>query len=290
MSATNTIIVYLIILGSLLLASGCWLLLRQRNTSTTNDDLLYTLTHDELANPLQSALATLDNLERRNSDIHRTNKKQDNAIDHAEMHGNSNQNLSDFRDLRLSLQKLSGTTRNLRELAMLNMPARARLRERVNLVSIVQRMVVDLGPITEKQSIRLLYEGADSAIYVLQHEHTLQRILGNVLDNAIKYCADVEKPCVVISVSEANRCASIVISDNGTGMTPERCQSLGQAPQKPTAHNIGTQGSGIGLYLVYRLLEQNDGQISVSSEITRGTIVSIQLPLASAHGKTEPSA
>jgi len=168
---------------------------------------------------------------------------------------------------------------------MLNMPARARLRERVNLVSIVQRLVVDLGPATERQSIRLVYEGADSAIYVLQHEHTLNRILGNLLDNAIKYSANSEKPCVVISVNERKRHAAVVVSDNGTGITPERLKSLGQAPQKPTAHNIGTQGSGIGLYLVYRLLKQNDGKISVNSEMGRGTVVSILLPLANNHGK-----
>jgi len=242
------------------------------------------------ANPLQSALATLDNLERKNSNPPNTVKIQNNTNHYlaGTQDANSN-NLSDLHDLRTSLLKLSGTTQNLRELALLNMPARARLRERVNLVSIVQRLVVDLGPTVERLSVRLVYEGANSAIYVLQHEHTLKRIFGNLLDNAIKYSLDSEKPCVVISVSEQKRYAEVVVSDNGAGIAQERLKSLGQAPQKPTAHNIGTQGSGIGLYLVHRLLQQNDGHISIDSEIGRGTVVSIRLPLVNNHDKLNES-
>jgi len=74
----------MVILGKLLFGCAYWLLFRQQHNPNTNDDLLYTLTHNELTNPLQSALASLDNLERRNSAIHGTdNSNAFNAQDTA---------------------------------------------------------------------------------------------------------------------------------------------------------------------------------------------------------------
>lgn len=276
----------LLILGTVLIFCGWWLHRvrgKHDKDSTPNEDLLYTLTHDELANPLQSALATLDIMERRNrspagNEVH--------DISNTDSDGRTDQQSADLRDLRTSLQKLTDTTRNLRELAMLQMKSRARIREKINLVSIAQRLVVDLGPIAAEQSVRLVYEGDDKAIYVLQQEHTVKRVLGNILDNAIKYSIGNENPCVVISVSENRPYAEIIISDNGLGMSADRLKNLGQSPQKPTAQNIGTRGSGIGLYLVYKILEQNDGTIVVESELGKGTVAKIQLPLVNTNSKS----
>lgn len=265
-------IIVLGLLGSLLLLTGFLLHRYLHSGKKTNVELLYTLTHDELANPVQSALSTLDNIERRAPAL-------EGLLNRHQADSEYTLYLSDLKDLRSALLKLINTTHNLRELSLLQMQDRAYVRDKINLVSVVQRMIVDLGPAAEEKSVRLVYEGSDAAIHVLQRASTLRRILGNIIDNATKYSGSNEEPCVVVSVSTQNRYAQVVISDNGVGMSPDRLNSLGKVPQKPTAKNIGTKGSGVGLYLVYQLLEQAGGKIKIDSAQGLGTTVTVLLPL-----------
>jgi signal transduction histidine kinase len=71
------------------------------------------------------------------------------------------------------------------------------------------------------------------------------------------------------------------VRDTGIGMTPEQIP-LALEPfrqiSSPFARN--TEGTGLGLALVKSLVECHDGSLSIESEINKGTVVKIVLPLA----------
>jgi len=265
---TNSILpVLLLSLGLIQIVCGFYLINYQRKRNANTANFLYTLTHDSLSNPIQSANTAVQNIEReiRNVDA-RAALIDDGSI----------------KDLKAELKRLSRTSHNLRQLAILEVDNRSEVRERINLVSVAQHVVLELGTEAENSGVKLLYEGCNHKITLLQQPEFVHNILKNIIHNAIKHCVGQSDPLVVISVSVAGTNARIVISDNGVGISSDQLKTLTSIPQKPVAWNIGKFGSGLGLYLVKRLVEQCRGKLHIESKPTRGTKVTITLPMLSA--------
>jgi len=253
--------IVLAILGLTGVISGLSLLKKQKQNDADIATIMYSITHDELSNPVQSALATVDNLQ--------------NSISQQSTHLHK-----DVTSLRNSLMRLTEVTRNLRALAFLEIPNASRTTERVNLVGVLQRLIVELGEKADRKNVRLIYEGGDSAIYVLAKKEDLERLFSNLIHNGIKYRSrDAKEAFVVLSIAQQTRKVQIVVSDNGVGISAIRLTSLGQAPQRPDANNIGTRGAGLGLYLTSKIVNSYQGTISVESTEKRGTSVTVTLPL-----------
>jgi len=261
----NLPIAMLLLVGIVSLVGGLWLLRRLSTYESNIASIVYSLTHDELANPIQSALSTVENLE------------QKNALQ-------SSDSINDIVALKKSLIRLTNVTKNLRTLALLDTANTAAAKERVNLVGLVQGLIAEVGDRAEKDSVRLVYEGGDSPIYILAKPLDLERLLSNLLDNGIKYKNPEAESCVVISVSKTKRKACIVVSDNGVGISPERLITLTEQPQKPDAKNFGTRGAGLGLYLSRKVVESNRGSLRIDSAVQKGTTVTIEMPLLKGGG------
>lgn len=253
------VVFILALMGTMLMALAFWLKYQTAKREADIASLMYSLTHDELSNPLQSAMTALDNLNRKNKSL---NSESSVHLD----------------DLTVSLGRISNTTKNLRALALVDMPKVARVRERINAVSAIQSLVVENGEKAETEGVRLIYEGDDNPIYVLEQKINLHRIFSNILDNAVKYVVGCEDACVVINVSQENRFLIVLISDNGKGMPADKVKSVGTAPQRPTAQNVGTKGSGLGMYLVNKLVKQAGGTLDVNSQLGVGTQVRVRIP------------
>jgi two-component system phosphate regulon sensor histidine kinase PhoR len=257
----NIVLALFLVGGALLVLSGMWLLKRSRSKQSNSASLLYSLTHDELSNPIQSALAALTNLERR-------------------IPTNAHEQRQDAASLRQSLNRLTDVTRNLRALAMIETPDVQRVRERVNLAAVSQSLVMELGEIAEASGVRLAYEGGDEPVFVLAQKVDLQRVLTNIIDNGIKYSRSVPQASVLVSLTPTRQHARIVVTDNGVGMTCERLKTVGSLPQRPTARTVGTTGAGLGLYLVKQIVDHYHGKLSIDSVEGRGTTVTLDFPIA----------
>jgi len=263
----NLLPTLLLLLGLVLIVSGFYLINYQRKRNANTANFLYTLTHDSLSNPIQNANVAVQNIEREVKNEDTCSKL---------LEGGS------IQDLKVELNRLSRTSHNLRQLALLEVDQSSEVRERINLVSVAQRVVLDLGAEAENAGVKLLYEGRNQRLTVLQQPEYAHNIIKNIIHNAIKHCADLEDPLVVISVSTVGRYAKIVVSDNGAGISPEQLKSLTAVPQRPMAWDIGKFGSGLGLYLVKRLVEQCRGKLHIESEPGKGTKVTITLPMLNA--------
>jgi signal transduction histidine kinase len=80
---------------------------------------------------------------------------------------------------------------------------------------------------------------------------------------------------VTVAISSKEDCAIITVSDTGRGMT-EQQQSQIFRPFYTTRSN----GTGLGLSLVRRIVEEHLGRIEVTSNVGKGSTFEVQLPFA----------
>lgn len=100
----------------------------------------------------------------------------------------------------------------------------------------------------------------------------------NVLRNAVEH-NDAETPIVSVTVEAVEETAIVRVADNGPGI-PEEC--------KETLFERGEHGDdGFGLFLVHRLVTQYGGHVRTADDGTRGTVVTITVPLVETRGSDE---
>jgi signal transduction histidine kinase len=73
---------------------------------------------------------------------------------------------------------------------------------------------------------------------------------------------------------EGQEAVRVTITDNGVGIPREDLDKI-----FALYYTTKPEGSGIGLSLVYRIVQLHDGNIEVSSEVGRGTTMSVRLPV-----------
>lgn len=100
----------------------------------------------------------------------------------------------------------------------------------------------------------------------------LRSIIYNLVTNAIKYRSS-ERPMVVELETEKNEDYIILtIKDNGLGFHSDQKQKIFQMFKRFHTH---VEGTGIGLYIVKRIIENNGGKIEVESELGKGSIFKV---------------
>jgi signal transduction histidine kinase len=125
-----------------------------------------------------------------------------------------------------------------------------------------------------------------SAVWVNADRARVEQVLGNLLDNALKFSAPDQK--VVVSVREKEGGALLQVADQGVGLEPammKRMFDLFAQGEQGLARKSG--GMGVGLALVKRLVELQGGRVSAASEgAGRGAVFTVRFPSVSARAAT----
>ncbi|WP_051313221.1 PAS domain-containing protein [Sporocytophaga myxococcoides] len=97
----------------------------------------------------------------------------------------------------------------------------------------------------------------------------LQSIFHNLLSNAIKYHSHNRNPEIFISTKREENYTVLLIQDNGLGMKKEQADKIFSEFKR--LHK-DVEGSGVGLYLVKRIITNAGGKIEVESELGKGSV------------------
>lgn len=138
---------------------------------------------------------------------------------------------------------------------------------------------VDLGAIGQRiQAVssargRVLVLEVNATVLARGHEERLERIMGHVVQNAL----DATDPTgrVSLTLDRWQGLARVVVSDTGHGMSEDFIRDRLFKPFQTTKQ----AGMGIGAYESFQYVQELGGKIEVQSELNRGTIVTIRLPL-----------
>jgi light-regulated signal transduction histidine kinase (bacteriophytochrome) len=106
----------------------------------------------------------------------------------------------------------------------------------------------------------------------------LQLLFGNIIHNAIKYAAPGRKPQINISCEKVDRSWRFAISDNGIGIEKEYYTQIFVAFKRLHTQEEH-EGSGIGLAICRRIIEQHNGRIWVKSEPGKGSTFYFSIPV-----------
>lgn len=104
----------------------------------------------------------------------------------------------------------------------------------------------------------------------------IRSLLINLMTNAIKYRSPDRKPIIRLSFEKDNKLLIIKISDNGLGIAKEHQERVFQMFKRM---HTQVEGTGIGLYLVKRIVENQGGTITIDSEVNQGTTFTLYLPM-----------
>ena len=108
----------------------------------------------------------------------------------------------------------------------------------------------------------------------------LRQILLNLLSNAIKFTNEGGRITVTARLDDGGRLARIAVTDTGIGISPEDQKKLFQEfVQLDATASRRYEGTGLGLALSRRLVEQHRGAMGVESAAGRGSTFWFTLPV-----------
>lgn len=127
------------------------------------------------------------------------------------------------------------------------------------------------------KGIRLEAKIPEMPVFVSADIGLIQRVLENLLDNAIKYTPEGGEVEISLNISETT--VAVVIKDSGQGISEYEAQHIFERFYRIEKHR-DQDGSGLGLAIVKRIIQLHNSSIFVSPAKDKGTVFSFDLPHA----------
>ncbi|MHC1681822.1 MAG: ATP-binding protein [Clostridiaceae bacterium] len=129
----------------------------------------------------------------------------------------------------------------------------------------------------DKNSIEVLLNIPSKPIMVKADVQKIKRVIMNIIDNSIKYKSS-EKLKIEITVKDNIDYSLIEIKDNGKGISGDALPFIfDRFFRADTFRETSSGGSGLGLSIVKKIVEEHNGKIFAESELNKGTTVSFTL-------------
>ena len=138
--------------------------------------------------------------------------------------------------------------------------------EPIDVAAVVHDVCLDLEPLVQSSAAKLEIE--ITAPMVLFSQKNLRSVVYNLLSNALKYCSPQRLPHICLRTWAEGSHVVLEVEDNGLGLDAASKQKLFGMFQRFHDH---VEGSGIGLYMVKKMVENAGGHLVVRSELGVGT-------------------
>jgi len=225
--------------------------LRQANEEL--EEFTYIATHD-LKSPLASIKGHLEIIR---NEVGRSNIMADRSIHWIED----------------SIENAENKIQNIIDIAKIK-NTKAEEYSKIDLFTLVNK--VKEGLTTEQKSqVESFSINANEYIQVVSNKYYLETIINNLVSNAIKYRKHGEKVEINVDLSKKITGIQLIIRDNGLGIDMAK-DKLKLFKMFHRIHDH-VEGSGIGLYLSSKMVENLGGKMEVESELGRGTTFVITL-------------
>jgi two-component system phosphate regulon sensor histidine kinase PhoR len=177
--------------------------------------------------------------------------------------------------IRKNASRMHGLIDDILELTAIE-GGNVRLRAaQIELHSLVQEVCASLAAKADAQNVTLRNDVAPE-VTVFADERRLEQMLTNLIDNGIKFSRD--GGTVAISYESGTR-DMILVRDNGDGIPAQHLERLFERFYRvDRARSRDMGGTGLGLAIVKHLALLHRGEVTVTSELGKGTTFTIHLP------------
>ena len=149
-----------------------------------------------------------------------------------------------------------------------------------NIVEVVENIVQSLAGYINENKRNIIFDTTEEEIITACDPNHIERIILNILSNAMKFTSSGGNIDVNIEVSENNNKVIIRIRNDGQPINMEDSKKIFERfRQSEQLMTRSTEGSGIGLALVKSLVEMHNGRIYVNTEFKEGTEFCIEIPI-----------
>ena len=130
----------------------------------------------------------------------------------------------------------------------------------------------DIGLELSQQQIDLKYENkVDDTVMVIADAEQIKRVVNNIVGNSVKYMDKPEKS-IQIRVLDVGDFVQVEIEDNGRGISAKDLPYIfDRFYRTDTSRNSSKGGSGIGLSIVHKIMEDHGGKVWATSREGLGT-------------------
>ena len=180
------------------------------------------------------------------------------------------------KDVRLEINQINRILTDLLETARPHPPQMMRS----NLNTTVEHAVMLARQQVLSQPIKIEFQQAPDLAEVEHDSDQIHQVVLNLLLNAVQA---IDGPgTVTVQIGSRQDCAVITVTDTGRGMTDQQIAQIFR-PFFTTRSN----GTGLGLSLVHRIVEEHQGHIEVKSELGNGSTFEVLLPFAASEVPAE---
>jgi NtrC-family two-component system sensor histidine kinase KinB len=174
---------------------------------------------------------------------------------------------------RQDCDRLDNLMRELLDLSRIEAGESPPQRTTVSLKELLTRAVKELRPQVEAKGLQLRLVLPIDLPFVSVDRQQIERVISNLVINALRHTEDGE---IKISAEQRDSAVAVSVSDTGSGIPSEYLPHIfDKFVQVPGAR---TGGAGLGLTISKSIVEANGGQISVQSQVGRGTTFTFTLP------------
>ncbi|MGI4735423.1 MAG: PAS domain-containing protein [Janthinobacterium lividum] len=173
-----------------------------------------------------------------------------------------------------AVERFGRTIGHLTDVARLQQ-AHAQPPTHVNLARVVQEVQLDLAPLITHTAAQVLVAVPEDVI-LLFSEKNLRSVVYNLLSNALKYHHPDRAPVVYLTYQSETAYQVLDVQDNGLGLDLTQGQDkLFAMFQRLHTH---VEGTGLGLYMVKKMVENVGGRLAVQSELDQGSTFRVYFP------------
>jgi signal transduction histidine kinase len=144
------------------------------------------------------------------------------------------------------------------------------------------------GRLPRREGVELHWSPAAPPIRVVTDPRKLTVVMRNLVGNALKF---TERGRVQVELLGDGRELVVRVSDTGIGIRPEDHETIFELFRQGDGSDTRRYGgTGLGLYIVRRFVEQLGGTVAVESAAGRGSVFTVRLPLVLADSQVASAA
>ena len=146
----------------------------------------------------------------------------------------------------------------------------------INLVAVTKSAVEKMQKLAENKNITLTFSSEGSG-NLLGNADSLKEMALNLLQNAIDYTP--QDGSVVVTIKDLEKHLELGIIDTGIGIETKDLPNIFKRFYKAdNARTLRSNSSGLGLSIVYNIVQNHQGKINIESILGKGTAVKVILP------------